>query len=82
MDNYLSILPVALKILEKVVQKQLLEYLETTNQLSPHQFGFRKHHSTQDAVAHLTGHIRKGIDIGCLTAVFYCSLICVRRLIL
>ena len=36
MDNYhpLSILPVASKILERVVQKQLIDYLEVTNQLS------------------------------------------------
>ena len=33
MDNYrpLSILPVVSKILERAVQKQLFEYLETTN---------------------------------------------------
>ena len=73
MDNYrpLSILPVASKILERVVQKQLIDYLEATNQLSPHQFGFRKHHSTQDAVTFFADHIRKGIDLGSLTGAVF-----------
>ena len=73
MDNYrpLSILPVASKILERVVQKQLINYLEATNQLSPHQFGFRKHHSTQDAVTFFADHIRKGIDLGSLTGAVF-----------
>ena len=73
MDNYrpLSILPVASKILERVVQKQLIDYLAATNQLSPHQFGFRKHHSTQDAVTFFADHIRKGIDLGSLTGAVF-----------
>ena len=80
MDNYrpLSILKVVSKILERVVQKQLLGYLETTYQLSPHQFGFCKHHSTQDAVTYFTDQIRPWMSN---RSGVHCP-ICVRRLIL
>ena len=64
-------MPVASKILERLVQKQLIDYLEATNQLPPHQFGFRKHHSTQDAVTFFANHIRKGIDLGSLTGAVF-----------
>ena len=48
-------------------QKQMVQYLEETEQLSQFQCGFRKHHSTQDAVTYFTDWIRKGIDKGCFT---------------
>ena len=70
MDNYrpIAVLLVASKILERAVQVQLLQHLDKSNQLSPFQCGFRKNHSTQDAVTYLTDCIRKGIDEGCVTA--------------
>ena len=76
MDNYcpLSILSVASKILERIVQKQLNDYLEATNQLSPHQLGFRKHHSMQDSVIFFADHIRKGIDFGSLTGAMFINM--------
>ena len=46
--------------------------IEETEQLSQFQCGFRKQHSTQDAVTYFTDCIRKGIDEGCFTgAVFF-----------
>ena len=73
MDNYrpISVLPVASKILERAVQIQLLQHLDTSSQLSPFQCGFQKNHSTQDAVTYFTNCIRKGIDEGCVTAVVF-----------
>ena len=70
MVNYrpISVLPVASKILERAVQIQLLQHLDKSSQLSPFQCGFRKNHSTQDAVTYFTDCIRKGIDEGCVTA--------------
>lgn len=52
MDNYrpISILPVLSKILEKVVNFQLQQYLKKFDLLSPAQSGFRQHHSTESAV--------------------------------
>ena len=73
MDNYRSIpvLPVTSKILESAVQIQLLQHLDKSSQLSPFQCGFRKNHSTQDAVTHFTDCIRKGIEEGCVTAAVF-----------
>ena len=73
MDNYrpISVLPVASKILERAVQIQLLQHLDKSSQLSPFQCGFRKNHSTQDAVTYFTDCIRKGIDEGCVTAAVF-----------
>ena len=70
MVNYrpISVLPVASKILERAVQIQLFQHLDKSSQLSPFQCGFRKNHSTQDAVTYFTDCIRKGIDEGCVTA--------------
>ena len=52
MNNYRpnSILPVILKIAEKVVYHQLSSYLDANNLLSPCQFGFQKNFSTETAV--------------------------------
>ena len=64
MDNYrpISILPVLSKVFEKVVQKQLYEYLEKNSLLSPNQFAFRKHRSTQHPVTLLSDHIKGHMD--------------------
>ena len=72
MDNYrpISVLPVASKILERAVQIQLLQHLDKSSQLSPFQCGFRKSHSTHDAVTYFTDCIRKGIDEGCYISGF------------
>ena len=73
MDNHrpISVLPVASKILERAVQEQLLQHLDKSSRLSPFQCGFRKNHSTQDAVTYFTDCIRKGIDEGCVTAAVF-----------
>ena len=73
MDNYrpISVLPVASKILERAVQIQLLQHIDKSSQLSPFQCGFRKNHSTQDAVTYFTDCIRKDIDEGCVTAAVF-----------
>ena len=66
MDNYrpISVLPVLLKVLEKVVHKQIYEYLETNNLLSPNQFGFRRSRSTQHVVTYFSDYVRKYVDAG------------------
>ena len=49
--NYrpISLLPVLSKIIEKVVQKQLYEYMDSNNLFNNSQYGFRKNHSTEYA---------------------------------
>ena len=52
LDNYrpISILPVVSKVFERILYKQLVEYLDAENLLSEHQFGFRCSHSTASAL--------------------------------
>ncbi len=76
MENYrpISIPPVLSKVFEKVVQKQLYEYLEKNSLLSPNQFAFRKHRSTQHPVTLLSDHIKGHMDKGELTGAVYIDL--------
>ncbi|CAK1600921.1 unnamed protein product [Parnassius mnemosyne] len=63
-NNYrpISILPTVSKILEKVINKRLTNYLEKHNLLSHCQYGFRPKRSTQDAVHELTDFIVTNLD--------------------
>ena len=62
--NYrpISILPVLSKILEKVVLKRLLDFLNKHDILNSSQFGFRKHHSTTLALIDLIDNISNSLD--------------------
>ena len=48
-----------------------IQHLDKSSQLSPFQCGFRKNHSTQDAVTYFTDCIRKCIDKCCVTAAVF-----------
>ena len=63
-NNYrpISMLPVFSKILEKIVAKKLLSFLDSTNQLYQHQYGFRARHSTTHPVVHLLNQIANEND--------------------
>ena len=54
--NYrpISVLPIFSKIFEKVVCRQLYTYFEKYNILYEHQYGFRKHMSTVQALYCIT----------------------------
>lgn len=62
--NYrpISVLPVVSKILEKIINNCLKNYLEKNNLLSDRQYGFRNDRSTDDAVHDLTNHIVTSLD--------------------
>ncbi len=64
--NYrpISVLPVMSKILEKVVQAQLVYHLESNCLLNINQSGFRSNHSTQDVLVNVTDSWRKSIVKG------------------
>jgi hypothetical protein len=47
------------KLLEKVMYKRLISYIEKQNILSKHQYGFRKDRSTEHAIIELTDKISK-----------------------
>ncbi|KAL0860249.1 hypothetical protein ABMA27_010556 [Loxostege sticticalis] len=69
--NYrpISVLTSISKIIEKLINNRLVNYLNKFEILSKSQYGFRKGLSTQDAVLDLTSTIVKEVDDGnkCLT---------------
>ena len=50
---------------------QIMEYLEENNLLSPYQYGFRRHRSTQHAVIKFVDHIREHMDKRQLTGALF-----------
>ena len=48
------------KIMEKMINTRLIWFLETSNKISSHQFGFRKNRSTLDPLLKLTNQIQEG----------------------
>ncbi|KAG6463038.1 hypothetical protein O3G_MSEX013626 [Manduca sexta] len=72
-SNYrpISLLSILSKLLEKVVNKRLIFYLEQHKIISDNQFGFRQGFSTDDAVNLLTNNIAESLDKGlCCLGVF------------
>ena len=76
MDNYrpISVLPVASKVLERVVHHQLHSFLSEHKLLSPFQCGFRRNRSTEFAAIAFSDDIRRGMDLGLLTRVVFIDL--------
>ena len=64
--NYrpISIQPIPLKVLEKVVNEQLQSYLTRLNLFSAYQSGFRKLHATATAVIDVSDYIHEKIGQG------------------
>ena len=64
--NYrpISVLPILSKIFEKVVYKQLYTYFEQNNILYKHQYGFRRHRSTVQAIRNRMQYMYDSIDSG------------------
>ena len=63
-NNYrpISLLPCFSKILEIMIYKRLLNYLNKICLLSEHQFGFRRNHSTNFALIDLINKITTALD--------------------
>jgi hypothetical protein len=64
--NYrpISLLPTFSKILEKLMYKRLICFIEKFKLLSNCQYGFREKRNTQDAVYNLTNYITEMLDKG------------------
>ena len=75
-NNYrpISLLPSVSKILEKLVQVQLSDYLTHNNVLSEAQSGFRKNHSTISALLKVTDDWFNAIDRGLFTGAVFIDL--------
>lgn len=63
-SNYrpISLLPTIAKILEKIINIRLINYLEKNSILSKNQFGFRKNKSTVDAIDELVTKVASDLD--------------------
>lgn len=63
-NNYrpISVLPALSKILEKVLNKRLRNYLDKYNLIADNQYGFRIGVSTEDAVLDLTQFVARTLD--------------------
>ena len=75
-NNYrpISILPSVSKVLEKLVQVQLAEYLKSNSILSEAQSGFRKYHSTMSALVKVTDDWLTSMDHGLYTGAVFIDL--------
>ena len=73
-DLYLSILRVVSKIIEKVIFKQLYEYLTHNNLLTVSQHGFRPIHFTLAALLEATNNWYLNIDDGLINSVLFLDL--------
>ena len=64
MNNYrpISLLPSISKVIEKVVSKQLTQYLIRNNLINMNQYGFRPGYSTELAALHVIDKVTKDLD--------------------
>ena len=76
LSNYrpISVLPLVGKILERVVNDQLCDFLNTQNFFAAEQSGFRSNHSTQTAVLDVADHILNNMDSGKVTGAIFLDL--------
>ena len=63
-SNYrpISLLSNIDKFFEKLMFSRIIKFLETSCCIYPLQFGFRKHHSTNDTLINITENIRSALD--------------------
>jgi hypothetical protein len=86
--NYhpITLVPTFLKVLEKVIVSQLIAFLHKFNIFNKFQFGFRKKHSTNDAIAtmieNITDNLNDKIKCSCVLLDLSKAFDCVERNIL
>ena len=68
-NNYrpIALLSPFSKSLQRIIYDQLLTFLEKHNILNKYQFGFRKGHSTEQAILEITEHLKTSIDNNLIT---------------
>lgn len=60
----ITLIPTLSKILEKIVQPQIYNYVINNNIISPLQSGFRKGHSTTSVLTNISDNIFRSLDSG------------------
>ncbi|KAL9982591.1 hypothetical protein ACROYT_G004653 [Oculina patagonica] len=72
-QNYrpISVLPAISKVIERVVHAQLSLYLDQLGYLYKHQYGFRRGHSTQQAIAQINNWVLESMDSGEVTGLLF-----------
>ena len=75
-ENYrpISIIPVVSKVIEKIVHRQLSEYLEKSDLLTICQFGFRKKRSTELAATLFLDSIKSKVNNGMIVGAVFIDL--------
>ena len=75
-SNYrpISLLTITSKVVERSIYLQLKDHLDIFNLHSPHQWGFRENHSTEDLLLHMTEKWQKALDEGKYVAVLFVDL--------
>ena len=63
----ISLLPIMGKIVERVLQPQILNFMENTGQINPNHHSYRKNHSTVTAMLQLSDAIFNGCDTNKIT---------------
>ena len=76
LSNYrpISLLLSMSKIFERVILEQLFTYLDDNNLIHRHQYGFRKHHSTEYAALHIVDYVYYKLDLKKITINLYLDL--------
>ena len=59
------------QIFEKLVYRQLINYIEKYEIVFKFQFGFRKERSTEQAISEITDNLKNGIDNNLLTCLVF-----------
>ena len=69
-ENYkpISVLTCFSKVLEKLMYKRLIDFVEKNDILNKHQYGFRKNRLTEHAIIELVNKVTRAIDEGKYTA--------------
>ena len=67
----ISLLSCVGKLLETMINRRLINHLESNNVLSPTQTGYRKHRSTEDQLAYLAQNIEDAFQEKKVLAVFF-----------
>ena len=75
-SNYrpISLLTAVSKVFEKLIYTRIHKHLIANNILTPHQFGFRAHHSNEQAIFSLINSILETMNQNQMVGGIFCDL--------